>query len=286
VIEEEIMDLQLALQAGTLLQKAYQFEDTARPNYDGLSFEEFDVIQTIYADDLATDVSILLGGPRKVVSIGYVARNSAAPTEFAIVVRGTVGVWEWLQDAKFLPIPFTAVAGGGLTEDGFTDMYMTFRVGADPNSASFVKSLPGLLGGNVTKLTICGHSLGSALATLLTMDVVVNTPYRDPHLYTFASPRVGDLHFANFFNSVVPDCFRIANRMDLVTHIPVPPLFLHVGDLTELNPGNSVVNNPACQHDIYTYMFMLSPAPNPLNPKCAPVPQTTPAPAPVETGGA
>jgi hypothetical protein len=262
------MDLAAALQAGTLLQAAYAHSFDVQPNYDGQNYAGFQVLQTIYADDLATDVSKLLGLPAKVVSIGFVAQNTAAPGEYAIVIRGTQGIWEWVQDAKLLPIPFTAVNGAGLSEDGFTDMYNSFRSAPGAAPASIARQLKGWFNTPVTKLTICGHSLGSALATLLALDVAVNSPYQQPQVYTFASPRVGDMHFHNFFNSIVPDCFRIANRMDLVTHIPLPPLYIHVGDDTELNPGDSVVNNPVCQHSIDTYMFLLAPAANQLDANC------------------
>src|SRR4029077_48079 len=113
---------------------------------------------------------------------------------------------------------------------------------------------------------------GSALVTLMALDIVVNTPFKQPTVYTFASPRVGDLHFANFFNAVVPDCHRIANRMDIVAHVPLPPLYIHVGDETELNPGIAVDNNVLCQHDMATYMHLLSNGATSLKDTCTPKP--------------
>ena len=77
------------------------------------------------------------------------------------------------------------------------------------------------------------------------MDIAVNTPYKQPALYTFASPRVGDPHFASYFNVAVPNCYRIANRMDIVTHVATPPLYIHVGDETELNPGSNIADSLA-----------------------------------------
>ena len=266
------MNLQATLQAGSLIQWAYSVYDSQQPNYDNMAQNGFKVLQTIYANDLATDITIL--DPVKMVSIGFVAQSIADPDEFIIVIRGTVGVWEWIEDAKFLPQTFSAVPGSGLTEDGFTDMYNSFRVQADINSGRLTPALAGLLGpvNANTKLTICGHSLGSALATLLALDVAVNTPYKDPSLITFASPRVGDLHFASYFNNAVPDCDRIANQKDLVTHLPLPPLYIHVGDETLLNPKDSVANNLVCQHIMDTYMFILDPVNHPLDKGCLPPP--------------
>ncbi|MFY9853856.1 MAG: lipase family protein [Terracidiphilus sp.] len=266
------MNLQAALQAGILLQWAYDvYNNPATPNYDGMSYGGFNVLQTVYTNDLATDISPVID-PTKMVSIGFVAQCAASPDEYVIVIRGTEGILEWVQDAKFLPKPFSAVQGAGLTEDGFTDMYDSFRVSPNPNSARLTPALVGLLGAPNpnTKLTICGHSLGSALATLLALDVVVNTPYKQPSLITFASPRVGDPHFANFFNAAVPDCDRIANQKDVVTHLPLPPLYIHVGDETVLNPKNTVADNLLCQHHMDTYMFLLDPATYKLDSDCVP----------------
>jgi predicted lipase len=261
------MDLQAALQAGKLLQHAY--DDDNLPNYDGKTYEGFNVLQTIYSDDLATDISPNIDPVRDVVSIGYVAQSIASPDEYVIAVRGTEGTLEWVQDAKFLPRPFSAVPGAGLTEDGFTDMYDAFRVGVDPKSARLTPTLTSLLGNSASKLTICGHSLGSALATMLALDVAVNTPYKQPRLITFASPRVGDPHFANYFNAVVPECYRIANRIDVVAHLPWPPLYIHVGDDTELNPAGTVRDSLVCQHKLATYMFLLTQGAIPPFPQCA-----------------
>ncbi len=264
------MNLQAALQAGSLIQWAYSVYDSGQPNYDNQNYNGFKVLQTIYANDLATDNIVI--DPAKMVSIGFVAQSVASPNEFILVIRGTVGVWEWLEDAKFLPENFSAVPGSGLTEDGFTDMYNSFRVQPDLDSGRLTPALAGLLGAVTaqTKLTICGHSLGSALATLLALDMVVNTPYKNLSLITFASPRVGDLHFANFFNNAVPDCERIANIKDVVTHIPLPPLYIHVGDETIVNPQKLVANNLACMHAMDTYMFLLDPANHKLDNQCLP----------------
>ena len=272
------MDLQAALQAGALVMDAYSGYDNHLPNYDEKTYQGFAVIQTIYTNNLATRISPRFDPLCDIVPIGFVGQSTLVPTEYVIAIRGTEGIWQWVQDLNLLPGTFSSVSGSGLTEDGFTEMYNSFRVAPDPSSTRLVPSLPAKLGSNVTKLTICGHSLGSSLATLLALDVIVNTPYKQAKLITFASPRTGDLHFANYFNAAVPDCYRIANRMDIVTHLPTPPLYVHVGDTTELNPGGVVHNNLVCQHDMATYMHLLSNGSIGLTPSCAQASQVAAAP--------
>ena len=109
-----------------------------------------------------------------------------------------------------------------------------------------------------TKVTVAGHSLGAAVATLLALDIAVTLPATDLTLYTFASPRVGDAAFAAFCNIRVPLHFRIANRPDLVPH--TPPLYEPTGTLIEVDSTASpaVAHSIACYHTLTTYLWLLN----------------------------
>ena len=76
--------------------------------------------------------------------------------------------------------------------------------------------------------------------------------------WTFASPRTGDPSFADTYNQVVPNTVRIANRLDLVPKLPLPPLYQHVLGIFELNPMLKVKLDILCQHHLTTYLFLLS----------------------------
>jgi len=65
---------------------------------------------------------------------------------------------------------------------------------------------------------VTGHSLGGAIATLAAADLYSLSP--DLSVYTFGSPRVGDLAFASYFDKIIPDTFRVVHNQDLVPHIP------------------------------------------------------------------
>lgn len=131
----------------------------------------------------------------------------------------------------------------------------------------------------VTSVTICGHSLGGALATLLALDVAVNTPFF-PAVFTYASPRTGDSQFVAVYNHAVPNTTRIANRVDLVPKLPLPPLYEHVLGLYDLSsvtlapPAFLIKPDIASQHILTSYLFLLSRLTGgpilPLNPGCAP----------------
>jgi Lipase (class 3) len=213
----------------------------------------YTVSQTIYAYDLATDLALKQGRPPGWVTIGIVAINDANPDDVVMAIRGTANAWEWIQDAKFLLIPFKR--GSGLTEDGFTDMYNSFAAISGNTPKPFVDCVsPGIP--TTATITIVGHSLGAAVATLLAYDFASNTKL-NVLLYTLASPRVGDLSFSQVFNHIVPNAYRIYNRLDIVPKLPPPLMYFHVGDETELLPPTILKSTLACEHHLTSYFNML-----------------------------
>lgn len=262
------MNVQAAINAGLFVQFVYdnwnipsQTVDLARRDVTTsagapvIPGKNYKVLKTLYANDLATDMNPQRPIVEGYKTIGIVALNEADGSDVFIAVRGTEGIWEWLQDIKFFARPFPNVPGSGLTEDGFTDMYLSFSLTPSPSS-SFLKDVASVLSPSAS-ITIAGHSLGAALATLLALDMAFNTRF-PVTLYTLASPRVGDLVFHNLFNHAVPSAFRVANRLDIVTQTPPPLLYFHVGDDTELVPPSIMEFTVPCEHHLTTYFNMLA----------------------------
>src|SRR5262245_22439984 len=89
--------------------------------------------------------------------------QSAADQSVLVAIRGTDTLLEWLIDAEFTPRAFQGASGAGLVEDGFASVYDTLTCTTTGNSVlSLVKQLPA-----GAKVTIAGHSLGAAVATLV-----------------------------------------------------------------------------------------------------------------------
>ena len=137
----------------------------------------------------------------------------------------------------------------------------------------------------VPKVYICGHSLGGALAQLFALDLAMNyivkidretanllhsTSCRAVYgrgakgpqsiscripicNYTFGQPRVGNRHFANLFNRLVPHSFRVCVEGDFFTSVPKYTLrhtYKHGGGLVVLDEsenGNLIVNPNAVE---------------------------------------
>jgi Lipase (class 3) len=265
------MDLNSAIKFAQLVNAAYAIDPSNVTNSAGKSISaggtNYTVVTTVYANDLATEINPLRG--TQIVSIGLVLQAAGA-SDVVIAIRGTEGIMEWVQDAKFGMVQCPFLTGAGNTEDGFTDMYSSMRIGSAGNSAGLVSALAGLAFPQpvnaATPVTICGHSLGGALVTLLALDVATNSIFKNPAVYSYASPRTGDGTFTAMYNHMVPATIRIANRMDLVPKLPLPPLYDHVLGLSEVNPVQLLPLPPkilvsptiVCEHVLNTYLFLLS----------------------------
>lgn len=261
------MDLNQAILYAQLVNAAYAVAPDSTANAAGqtvtVGTATYDVITSIFANDLSTDMNPDRGKAR--VSIGLLLQASVAG-DVVVAIRGTEGIQEWIHDAQFLLEPCPFMAAAGQTEDGFTDMYRSLRTGLDLASPTLTQALPKLqFPRAVTSLTICGHSLGGALATLLALDVGVNTAF-NPTVYTYASPRTGDPQFVSVYNHEVPNTTRIASRLDLVPKLPLPPFYEHVLGLNELNsvkltplpPTILIKPDLACLHILASYLYLLS----------------------------
>jgi triacylglycerol lipase len=109
---------------------------------------------------------------------------------------------------------------------GFLEEYTTFR----SKILQYFKQ-----NSSYDQIIITGHSLGSALAVLLSYDLMNSDQSTKLVVYLFACPRVGNLEFQKAYK--VP-CFSIVNRSDLIPTLPfsVMPnnshsvnIFSHVG---------------------------------------------------------
>jgi hypothetical protein len=272
------MDLNEAIKFAQLVNAAYAAEKGPVPDT-----APYVLIATVFANDLATELNPDRGKNR--IEIALILQNPGTG-EAVIAIRGTEGILEWTQDGKFLLVPCPFLPSAGHTEDGFTAMYNSMTVGAAAGSPSVRKAISDPAFGwkkPVSSLTICGHSLGGALATLLALDVAANTPFppfTSPTVYTYASPRTGGPQFVSTYNHVVPDTLRIANRLDIVPKLPLPPLYDHVLGLVDLNPVKKVIPlefwvkpEIPCLHILTSYLHLLSreagiTPPLPLDAKC------------------
>ena len=159
-------------------------------------------------------------------TFGFVATKAG---EAFVCIRGTHFLSEWLKDADLPLVKCRFRADAGRAHIGFQAIYQTIQ-----------QSILDLLGEAKGKsVTVLGHSLGAALATLCALDekVAAVAGALPAHVFPFASPRVGDGDFREVFNGLVSDCIRIVNKPDLVPHVPLPIGYRHVGVAAVVDSG-------------------------------------------------
>jgi hypothetical protein len=225
-------------------------------------------LQPIYGSDLGTDATPDTG---VTVSYGFLA---VSPTgELVAVIRGTDSILEWIDDAQFLFVSDPVPHGAGFTEEGFSAIYKSLRLSSSATSPTVIAAIKSYIANGAAKsVTVTGHSLGGALATLLALDVAHNSTQKSPTLYTFASPRLGEIFFASDFKSAVATSYRVYNSTDVVPDVPLwPYTSVHTG--FELTPNPSQVDTGiACSHHLTTYLWLMGQEAGvnagSLNPEC------------------
>jgi len=148
------------------------------------------------------------------VYLGFVLTSK---TRNIIVFRGTQRNTEWLYNFYARQQDYHNPTGGeslGKVHQGFVANYKSI---VNPIPREVAKQLDP----NVP-CYITGHSLGSALAVLASLDLALNFPALKPQiqLYTYAGARVGDPAFARIHAQAVPNHYRIVNLADIVPLLP------------------------------------------------------------------
>ncbi|GAQ90511.1 hypothetical protein KFL_006500050 [Klebsormidium nitens] len=100
------------------------------------------------------------------------------------------------------------------------------------------------------EVVVTGHSLGAALATIGSFVAALEHPHVRVHYFGFGSPRVGNRAFVEAFRRVISGhAVHFANRNDIVTGIPIPPLYMHVLGGHMLDQAGSKVTASALQDE-------------------------------------
>lgn len=191
--------------------------------------------------------------------------------DIMIAWRGTVTGLEWAANLEFQLIPcgLTDESKHGQSthiqvESGFLSLYTSAKEDSRFNKVSaqsyLVKEVKDLVerykDQHELSITVCGHSLGSALATLSAYDLAesdlnqtevggkqVTIPIT---VFSFAGPRVGNSAFKERLEEVGVKVLRVVNKHDVVPHVPGTHLlegllwtYAHVGVELEVNDEDS-----------------------------------------------
>lgn len=224
-----------------------------------IAAEGYELVAYIAAHDAMLDGNKFVV-PGAEAYYGFVAKAATpqGPERFVVVIRGTQGILEWIEDAEFCPTPHPRVPGGTV-EQGFWGIYSTMRLldlDGEELGPNFLMGLKAVIGRN--QATVIGHSLGSALATYLTYDLAVSNC--NVRACLFASPQTGNDVFVQAFDKAVPE-YRLFNYvLDLVPRAPMELGYETLARVTVLQPATaeaSIRFSVFCNHHVVCYCAML-----------------------------
>ena len=164
------------------------------------------------------------------------------------VFRGTNDAQDALVNIDLIRVPFFEGQKQShiKVHGGFKKQFDALKDGILKTLTKYMKQ--------VEIVQFVGHSLGGALATLFAGHVArfhrgyVDGFQREIRVvcHTFGSPRVGNKHFARWFqeNVKASDCARIMNLRDPVAQIPISAYFQHVSDAVCIMDDLSVKDLP------------------------------------------
>ncbi|KAF9667436.1 hypothetical protein SADUNF_Sadunf15G0022900 [Salix dunnii] len=222
--------------------------------------------------------------------IGYVAvttdegRRVLGRRDILVCWRGTILASEWSQDSQFDVTAASDIFGAASNPKvhrGFHNVYVAKgkksiynKTSAREQVLAELRRLVDMyaLNGEEVSITVAGHSLGAALATLNGMDIVANGFNKPTEsdigypvtVFAYACPRVGDQGFQDVFNGLTTDLhvLRIKNSKDIVPRFP--PVFLYgyqeVGEELEIDSTKSpYLKDPKAKpHDLELYLHTIA----------------------------
>ncbi|KAG5008131.1 hypothetical protein AAZX31_09G222600 [Glycine max] len=161
--------------------------------------------------------------------------------DIVVAFRGTATCLEWLENLRatltHVSVPSVATGitaepcsmdgNGAMVESGFLSLYTS--AGSSKQSFTSLQDMVRKEIGRILKtyegenlsLTITGHSLGAALATLTAYDIK-NSFIRQPPVtvISFGGPRVGNRSFRRQLEETGIKLLRIVNSDDVITKVP------------------------------------------------------------------
>ena len=159
---------------------------------------------------------------------GFIVREVATGA-IIVSIRGTLVPEEWLRNFTVIPSEYSFIPDFGTTHLGFRLVYASVRASIQQGLAAVPPN---------ARVTIVGHSLGGAMATLAGPDVKSNFNRPSVDICTFGGPRVGKPDFRGKFNAEIARCHRVTNQFDIVPQVPsIITGWMHVGEEVQVD-GN------------------------------------------------
>jgi hypothetical protein len=183
-------------------------------------FENVPNLRDVYSFDAYT-----LGAGSDAQYYGLVFDDS-----IVYAMRGTSSMYDTLADSRFYLREFDDIkeAKNGTSvrvHSGFLSQHTSIKASI---TSSLICRAMTKDGSSRKRVIFVGHSLGGALATLAAASTKARYPQLFVECITFGSPRVGNVAFSAFFDTIMNRSVRCVNANDKVTKNP-SLFYSHVG---------------------------------------------------------
>ncbi|XP_073124745.1 phospholipase A(1) DAD1, chloroplastic-like [Henckelia pumila] len=149
--------------------------------------------------------------------------------DVVIAYRGTATCMEWVENLRAtltcLPCDMAPHKCESMVQSGFLSLYTSSAAGGPPSLQDSIRweinKILQKYADEPLSITVTGHSLGAALATLTAHDI--NTTFKHAPLVTvvsFGGPRVGNKNFRRQLEKNGTKVLRIVNSDDPITKVP------------------------------------------------------------------
>lgn len=201
---------------------------------DQLSYCKAGEIVSFQCEDCSSDRSLIgVYDPVSTASSQVVVTIDRDEDEILVGFRGTINkISQWASD---LDAVYTNWHDRGKVHLGF---HKRFAEIYEPTLKMLKKARSILPNADII---VSGHSMGGAVATLMSSELKRNQPVslHPTWVFTYGSPRVGNKVFASYVNAQFgSNLVRVMNEMDMVTDLPPTLLgYRHTGKLVLCKTG-------------------------------------------------
>ncbi|XP_061375932.1 phospholipase A(1) DAD1, chloroplastic-like [Gastrolobium bilobum] len=149
--------------------------------------------------------------------------------DVVVAYRGTTTCLEWLENlrATLTNLQNIPCNKGAMVESGFLSLYTSSLSSTNQSFMSLqemvkqeISRILQTYDGEPLSLTVTGHSLGAALATLTAFDIKTAFPLQPVTVISFGGPRVGNRSFRRQLENQGTKVLRIVNSDDVITKVP------------------------------------------------------------------
>ncbi|RYH21146.1 lipase family protein [archaeon] len=130
-----------------------------------------------------------------------------------VAYRGSTSISDWVNNLDAILTSYPKCSGCEVHK-GFYVAEQSVISAVISNVKSLKQQFPSY------SVVVTGHSLGAAMATLTTLDLM-DAGVSPIRMFHFGSPRVGNTNFANFASNKIGDRNRNTHYKDMVPHVPM-----------------------------------------------------------------